>query len=116
MALLGYSRLYITTTSFFLRLVVRVGELLVFYTEIQKTFADHLKDFRNQFEMILEGERIVDGAKSQLEIAQEKESKSRKEVKRASKRKDGSELRELSEKLTQAEREKDLVNILNRET
>ncbi len=86
-----------------------MGELLLFYTEIQKTFADHLKDFRNQFEMILEGERIVDGAKSQLEIAQEKESKSRKEVKRASKRKDGSELRELSEKLTQAEREKDLV-------
>jgi hypothetical protein len=97
-------------------LVARVGELLVFYTEIQKTLADHLKDFRNQFEMILEGERIVDGARSQLEVAQEKESKSRKEVKRASKRKDGSELRELTEKLTQAEREKDLVNILKRET
>ena len=87
-----------------------MGELLVFYTEIQKTFADRLKEFRNQFEMILEGERLVAGAKSQLEMCQEKEARARKEMKRVSKRKDSNpEVRDLTQKVEQAEREKDLV-------
>ena len=90
--------------------VAHVGELMVFYTEVQKTFADRLKEFRSQFEMILEGEKTVAGAKSQFEICQEKETRLRKEVKRASKKSNAqTELRDWTEKLNQAEREKDLV-------
>jgi hypothetical protein len=83
---------------------------MVFYTDIQKTFADRLKEFRNQFEMILEGEKTVAGAKTQLEVSQEKETRLRKEVKRAAKK--PTELTDWTEKLNQAEREKDLVNFL----
>ena len=92
--------------------VARVGELLVFHTEIQKSFCDRLKEFRNQFEMILEGERVVAAAKSQLEINHEKEARARKDMKRVSKRRDtNSEVRDLTQKLEQAEKEKDVVRI-----
>ena len=90
-----------------------VGELLVFYTEIQKSFTDRLKEFTNQFEMILEGEKLVSGAKNQLEVANEKENRIRKEVNRASKKRDSgsSDLRDWTEKLVQAQREKDMVKL-----
>ncbi len=102
--------LYYNEHFYYHYLVAHVGELIVFYTDIQKTFADRLKEFRNQFEMILEGEKTVAGAKTQLEVSQEKETRLRKEVKRAAKK--PTELRDWTEKLNQAEREKDLVNFL----
>ena len=82
-------------------------------TEIQKSFTDRLKEFTNQFEMILEGEKLVSGAKNQLEVANEKENRIRKEVNRASKRRDSgsSDLRDWTEKLVQAQREKDMVKL-----
>ena len=86
--------------------------MLVFLTEIQKSFCDRLKEFRNQFEMILEGERVVAAAKSQLEMNHEKEARARKDMKRVSKRRDtNSEVRDLTQKLEQAEKEKDVVRI-----
>ena len=101
------------TSLFALLPVSYVGELLVFYTEIQKSFTDRLKEFTNQFEMILEGEKLVSGAKNQLEVANEKENRIRKEVNRASKRRDSgsSDLRDWTEKLVQAQREKDMVKL-----
>ena len=90
--------------------VSHIGELLLLYNEMQKTFSDRLKDFTNQFEMILEGEKVIAGVRGQLEAASEKENRIRKEVKKAAKKRDNTtELVELTEKLAQAEREKDLV-------
>lgn len=90
--------------------VGHIGEMLNLYTDIQKNFSDRLKDFTHHFEMILVGERTVDSAKNQLEIAVEKESKSKRELKRATKRSSSqAELDDLTGKLAKAIGDKDLA-------
>ncbi len=64
------------------------------------------------FEMILEGERGVDAARSALDAAEARETRVRKELKKASKRRAAaSELAELSGRLAAAERERDLAQL-----
>ena len=42
---------------------VQVGELFSVWTEVQRDFASHVKDFQHQFDMILEGAKQLDLAK-----------------------------------------------------
>lgn len=81
---------------------------------MQKEFTEQIKDFRNHFEMILEGEKQVDLAKAALEAAEAKEVKARKEHKRATTAKKAppngeQEVKDLAEKLTLLNREKELA-------
>lgn len=44
----------------------QVSELNLVWTEAQREFTEHLKDFKQMFELILEGEKHVDHAKNNL--------------------------------------------------
>merc|ERR1719348_2128575 len=73
--------------------LTQVGELFSVWTEVQRDFSEHIKNFKNQFDMILEGAKQLDMAKADLQKATTEE------------------LREMSLKLSEAEREKDLAQL-----
>ncbi|XP_076355180.1 uncharacterized protein LOC143249353 isoform X4 [Tachypleus tridentatus] len=70
----------------------QLAELNTLWTDVQKEFAEHLKKFKHQFEMILEGEKQVDHARTHLKTTVE-------------------EINNLEIKLSQAERAKDLAQL-----
>jgi hypothetical protein len=72
-------------------------------------FLEHLKDFRNQFQMIYEGERHVDQARGHLVSCEAQENYIKKDLKKASKKCNREEVRQLEIKLAQAQRTKDLA-------
>lgn len=77
-----------------------------------KIFIDHLKEHRQQFELMLEGENHVDNCKQKLSMAESRESKIRKEYKKALKRAEnhgGPELNEIEGQLKQATHARDLA-------
>jgi len=56
----------------------------------------NIKEFRYQFEMILEGARQLDVARSTLLGAEQKETRIKKELKKAAKKATAEEIREMS--------------------
>merc|ERR1719245_1388050 len=42
--------------------LTQVGELFSVWTEVQRDFSEHIKNFKNQFDMILEGAKQLDMA------------------------------------------------------
>merc|ERR1719239_2070770 len=91
--------------------VTQVGELFSVWTEVQRDFSAHIKEFQHQFDMILEGAKQLDLAKVELQTAEQKEGKLKKELKKAAKKATAEELREMSAKLGEAEREKDMAQL-----
>lgn len=91
--------------------VGQMVELNLLYTEVQAEFADHLKAYRQMFEFIHEGERHVDQAKAHLNVCDQRESKVKKELKKAAKKATNEELNHLEKKLSQAERARDLAQL-----
>merc|ERR1719419_11488 len=91
--------------------LTQVGELFSIWSEVQREFSEHMKDFKHQFDMILEGAKQLDLAKTDLQSAEVKEGKLKKELKKAAKKATTEELREMSLKLSEAEREKDLAQL-----
>ncbi|XP_035208384.1 uncharacterized protein LOC118183065 [Stegodyphus dumicola] len=89
----------------------QLGELNSMWTDVQKDFIEHLKTFKNHFELILEGERQLDIAQSQLVSCEQHEQRIRKELKRASKKATEEEINNLEIKLSQAERAKYLAQL-----
>ncbi|KFM71824.1 hypothetical protein X975_01820, partial [Stegodyphus mimosarum] len=89
----------------------QLGELNSMWTDVQKDFIEHLKTFKNHFELILEGERQLDIAQSQLVNCEQHEQRIRKELKRASKKATEEEINNLEIKLSQAERAKYLAQL-----
>ena len=83
--------------------LTQVGELFSVWTEVQRDFSEHIKNFKNQFDMILEGAKQLDMAKADLQTAEIKEGKLKKELKKAAKKATTEELREMSVKLSEAE-------------
>jgi len=63
---------------------------------------DHLKDYRQQFELMLEGENHVDRCKQKLTNLEAKESKIRKDLKKSMKKGSNEEIEELEVQLKQA--------------
>lgn len=89
----------------------QLAELNTLWTDVQRDFIEQLKVFKHQFEMILEGERQVDQARTHLLSCEQKELKIRKELKRAAKKATVDEINNLEIKLSQAERAKDLAQL-----
>ncbi|XP_069693565.1 uncharacterized protein [Periplaneta americana] len=83
---------------------VQLAELNSLWTEVQKEFADHLKEFITQFEMILEGEQHIDQARTHVTACEMRTAKIKKELKKASKRGNSEEIQQLEAKLAQAEK------------
>lgn len=88
-----------------------LAELSLLWSEVQRDFADHLKEYRSQYELILEGEKHVTQAREMLAVREQREGKLRKELKKASKKAPAEEVRLLKEKLSQAERSRDLAHL-----
>jgi len=91
--------------------LTQVGELFSVWTEVQRDFSAQIKEFQHQFDMILEGAKQLDFAKAELQSAEQKEGKLKKELKKAAKKATAEELRDMSVKLGEAEREKDLAQL-----
>merc|ERR1719336_1381284 len=91
--------------------LTQVGELFSVWTEVQRELTDHIKEFKHQFDMILEGAKQMDAAKTDLQLAEQKEGKIKKELKKAAKKATSEELREMTARLEEAEREKDLAQL-----
>lgn len=89
----------------------QLAELNSMWTDVQRDFIEHLKAFKNQFELILEGERQVDIARNHLVSCEQREQKIRKELKRAAKKATEDEINNLEIKLSQAERAKYLAQL-----
>ncbi len=90
----------------------QVGEICAAWAEVQREANEALRDFRRHFEMILEGERGVDAAKAALSAAEIRETRVKKDLKKAAKKKaTQAEVKELSDKLESAERERDLAQL-----
>jgi len=89
----------------------QVGELFAVWSEVQREFTENWKEFRHQFDLILEGDRQLDFAKGNLQAAEQKENKLKKELKKTAKRATPEELREMSTRLQSVEREKDMAQI-----
>jgi len=87
----------------------RFNELFSLWTESVKFALDDLKEVRNHFEMILEGEKGVDAAKALVETSEAKEVKLRKEEKKIKKRSnlDCDELKDVQMKIAKTQRDKD---------
>merc|ERR1719347_39007 len=66
--------------------LTQVGELFSVWTEVQRDFCAQIKEFQNQFDMILEGARQLDMSKADLQTAEIKEGKLKKELKKAAKK------------------------------
>lgn len=98
--------------------VCQVGEIFSVWSDVQKEFTEQIKDFRQHFQMILDGERQVDMAKAAFEAAESKELKARKELKKVAKKagvssaeeeEQPAEVKELTEKLALAEKEREVA-------
>merc|ERR1719291_437017 len=68
--------------------LTQVGELFSIWNEVQRDLNDHIKEFKHQFDMILEGAKQLDMAKTDLQTAEQKEGKLKKELKKAAKQLD----------------------------
>jgi len=91
--------------------LTQVGELFSIWTEVQRELNDHIKEFKHQFDMILEGAKQLDVAKGDLQAAEQKEGKIKKELKKAAKKATAEELRDMTSRLSEAEREKDIAQL-----
>merc|ERR1719225_1766651 len=87
--------------------LTQVGELFAVWTEVQRELTDHIKEFKHQFDMILEGAKQMDAAKTDLQLAEQKEGKIKKELKKAAKKATSEELREMTTRLSKGRKNKE---------
>ncbi|XP_068250128.1 uncharacterized protein, partial [Palaemon carinicauda] len=88
-----------------------LAELALIWTEVQREFADQLKEYKSMYELILEGEKHVTQARETLVAREQRETKLRKEYTKVSKKAPVEEVRLLKERLNQAERARDLAHL-----
>ena len=70
---------------------------------------DQLKDYKQQFELMLEAENQVDNCKQKLALAESKEAKLRKDYKKCLKREHSSDLLDVESQLKQATHARNLA-------
>lgn len=88
--------------------LLQVAELFKLWSEIQREFGESFKDLRKHFEMIVEGERRLETARTALDASDAKLGKTRKEMKKATKAKaPDADLREIEKRLDALERDRD---------
>jgi len=86
-------------------------EINTTWTEVQRDFNENLREIKQTFELILEGEKHIDVAKNQLAVCEHREAKLKKELKKVAKRATMDELDQLEDRLGQAERAKYLAHL-----
>ncbi|XP_014680887.1 PREDICTED: uncharacterized protein LOC106820830 [Priapulus caudatus] len=81
------------------------------WTDVQNSFTEQLKEFRCQFEAILDGEKQVSIAKGYITSCEKREGVIQKDMKKISKKAVVDDMRNLQYKLTQTSRAKELAKI-----
>ncbi|KAK6183969.1 hypothetical protein SNE40_002287 [Patella caerulea] len=89
----------------------QLSELNTLWTEVQREFTDQLKEYRQTWEKVLEGEKHVNQSKNNLAACDQRENKIKRELKKAYKKAPRSELEALEAKLSQAEQAKDFAQL-----
>ncbi|XP_076471005.1 uncharacterized protein LOC143300942 [Babylonia areolata] len=89
----------------------QLAELNLVWTEVQREFCEHIKEYRHMYEMILEGEKHLAQSKHNFAVCEQREMRIRKELKKAFKKASEAELQVLENRLAQAERAKDLAQV-----
>lgn len=89
----------------------QLAELNLVWTEVQREFCEHIKEYRHMYEMILEGEKHLAQSKHNFAACEQREMRIRKELKKAFKKASEAELQILENRLAQAERAKDLAQV-----
>ncbi|KAK7098166.1 uncharacterized protein [Littorina saxatilis] len=89
----------------------QMAELNLAWAEVQRDFCENLKEYRHMFEMILEGEKHLAQSRHNFAICEQRETRTRKELKKAFKKASEAELQVLENRLAQAERAKDLAQL-----
>ncbi|XP_025085604.1 uncharacterized protein LOC112559005 [Pomacea canaliculata] len=89
----------------------QLAELNLVWTEVQREFCEHIKEYRHMYEMILEGEKHLAQCRHNFATCEQREIKIRKELKKAFKKATEAELQILENRLAQAERAKDLAQM-----
>ena len=69
------------------------------YSQVQRDFNENLREIKQTFEQILEGEKHIDVAKNQLAVCEHREAKLKKELKKVAKRATMDELNQLEDRL-----------------
>lgn len=87
-----------------------LNELNSLWTDTQRDFTEHLKDFKSQFDLILEGEKHVDHARTAVELCDQRENKLKKEIKK-SKKCTMEEKQDLEKRLYEAARAKEVAQL-----
>ncbi|CAB3369397.1 Hypothetical predicted protein [Cloeon dipterum] len=90
---------------------IQLLELSTIWEDVQKEFTEHLREFRNSFQMIYEGERAVDHSRSQLAGHETAETNLRRDIRKANKKFSTEEAQQLEVKLAQAQRSKELAQM-----
>ncbi|XP_052798560.1 uncharacterized protein LOC128230383 [Mya arenaria] len=91
--------------------ISNIADLYLMWTDVQKNFMGYLKEYRQVFEMVLEGEKHVAQARDNHDYCTEKENRARKELKKCSKRASSSELRLLESRVEMAIQSKNLADV-----
>ena len=91
---------------------LQIAELFKIWSEVQREFGESFKDLRKHFEMIVEGERRLETARTALDASDAKLVKTRKEMKRATKAKaSDADLKEIEKRLESLEGDRDKLQI-----
>ncbi|XP_018496181.1 uncharacterized protein LOC108864625 [Galendromus occidentalis] len=88
----------------------RINELNFLWADSLQHFFETLRTFRQQCEMILEGEKVVDTARADLARAERKERKIKTNIKKISKKAPSEKMMTIEMELSNAERAKDLAH------
>lgn len=71
--------------------------------------SDQVNEFKHQFEMILEGEKGIDTARSKFNNCENMEHKARKELKKIQKRRSAEDVRAFESRVIECERQRELA-------
>lgn len=74
-----------------------------------RSVSERLREYRTQFELILEGERHVDQSRELYGVREQREIKCRKNLTKSTVKGAGEELKLMEERVIQAEKSKDLA-------
>jgi len=87
--------------------LTQVRDLFVMWTEVQMDLAYHMKDFRHQFETILDSAKQVDLVKADLSTAETKVVKLKKERRKSELKETSEEAKARTDKISDAEKDKE---------
>lgn len=89
----------------------QVHELSEMWTDVQRQFVESFKEYRRQFELILEGEKQLDVTRQKLAGAESRERKIRKDLEKAARKSSALEIADIESRLKTAVDGRELARV-----